>query len=136
MHWRALQEGRVYIKQNFTDAQITVADIQERIIQDDTHMANRIMHFSKGLCRSCQFWNLKHYELTDMIKQIKLQGLIFFTFSAADLHWPELYKLMPLSNNSEASDKTKLQNIIDNSHIVMWFFSKQFEIFFNDILKK
>ena len=43
---------------------------------------------------------------------------------------------MPSSHNSETSDKTKLQNIVNNPHIATWFFSKRFEIFFNDILKK
>jgi len=39
-----------------------------------------------------------------MIKQIGHQGLIFFTFSVTDLHWPELHKLMGLDdyNRDEA----------------------------------
>ncbi len=62
-----------------------------------------------------------------MIKQIGSQGLVFFTFSAADLHWLELHKLMPSDANH--------QNIIDNPHIAVWFFNKRFEIFFNNVLK-
>ncbi len=57
MRWRALQEGKVYIKQNPTDSQITVTDIQERIALDDNHIADRIMQFGKGLRGSRQFWN-------------------------------------------------------------------------------
>ena len=121
--------------QNLTDDQLTVTDIQERISLEDHHIADRIMRYGEGLYGSQQFWNFHHCELTDMIKQIGSQGLIFFTFSAADLHWPELHKLMPPSHNSETSDKTKLQNIVDNSHIATWFFSKRFETFFNDVLK-
>jgi len=34
-----------------------------------------------------------------MIKQLDAKGMIFFTFSAADLHWPELHKLMPHDEN-------------------------------------
>jgi len=135
MRWRALQEGKVYIKQNPTDSQITVTDIQERIALDDNHIADRIMQFGKGLRGSRQFWNSRRYELTDMIKQIGVQGLIFFTFSAADLHWPELHMLMPTNGNFETSAKQHNQNIINNPHITVWFFSKQFEIFFNDVLK-
>jgi len=89
------------------------------------------MRYGEGLRGSRQFWNGRRYELTDMIKQIGSQGLIFFTFSAADLHWPDLHKLMP---SSEAS--ANHQNIVDNPHIAVWFFNKRFEIFFNDILKK
>ena len=29
-----------------------------------------------------------------MIKQLGSRGMIFFTFSAADLHWPEFHKLI------------------------------------------
>jgi hypothetical protein len=43
MRWRALQEGKVYVKQNLSEGQITVTDIQERINQGDSHIANRIM---------------------------------------------------------------------------------------------
>jgi len=67
-----------------------------------------------------------------MIKQIGSQGLVFFTFSAADLHWPEFHKLIP-SSGGETSNH---QNIVNNLHIAIWFFNKRFEIFFNDVLKK
>jgi hypothetical protein len=77
MRWQALQEGKVYVKQNLTDAQITVTDIQERITQGDNYMANRIMRFGEGLRGSCQFWYARCNELNDMIKQIELDGLIF-----------------------------------------------------------
>ena len=42
----------------------------------------------------------QRYELSDFIKQIDHQGLIFFIFSVADLHWPELHKLMLDKENS------------------------------------
>src|SRR6266498_886590 len=81
----------------------------------------------------------RQYELTDMIKQIGHQGLIFFTFSAADLHWPELHKLMqPERHSSEETNSAKQRqnNIIKNPHIASWFFHKRFEIFFHDVLKE
>ncbi len=52
MRWRALQEGKIYVKQNLTDNQITVKDIQERIIQGDSNLADRIMRFSESLRES------------------------------------------------------------------------------------
>ncbi len=44
------------------------------------------MQFDEGLCGSQQFWNARRWELSNMIKQIGSQSLIFFTFSTADLH--------------------------------------------------
>ena len=106
MRWRALQEGKVYVKQSLNDAQITVTDIQEKIKQGDRHLADRIMRFGEDLRGSRQFWNARRNELSDMIKQIGTKGLIFFTFSAADTHWPDLHKLMPISENSEGRSMT------------------------------
>ena len=77
------------------------------------------MQYGEGIRESRQFWMARRYELTDMIKQLGSDGLIFFTFSSADLHWPELHKLIP-----------------DNPHIAAWFFNKRFEVFFEDVLKK
>ncbi|GBB90822.1 hypothetical protein RclHR1_17900004 [Rhizophagus clarus] len=64
-----------------------------------------------------------------------MKGMIFFTFSAADLYWPNLHKLMPDGENSmdEESDmkrsKHQHQDLIDNPHIAAWFFEKQFKVF-------
>ncbi len=49
MRWRALQEGRIYVRQNLRDAQIDVTDIQEMIDSGDKQMADRIMRYGKGL---------------------------------------------------------------------------------------
>jgi len=74
-----------------------------------------------------------------MIKQIGHEGLIFFTFSAADLHWPELHKLInedSYSGNETDSGKQQQNNIINNPLIATWLFNKRFEIFFNEVLVK
>ena len=64
------------------------------INNEDKNLADRIMRYGEGLRGTRQFWMVRRQELSDMIKQIGHKGLIFFTFSAADLHWPELHKLM------------------------------------------
>ncbi len=120
MRWRALQEGSVFVKQNLNEDQLEVTDIQEMINNGDKHLADRIMRYREGLRGSRQFWIARCYELIDMIKQIGHQGLIFFTFSVADFHWPELHMLMnegECSDNESDSAKERQQNIIDNPHI-------------------
>ena len=52
-------------------------------------MADRIVRFSEGLRRTRQFWIKRRFELADMIRQLGSQEMVFFTFSAADLQWPE-----------------------------------------------
>jgi hypothetical protein len=71
-----------------------------------------------------------------MIKQVGSEGMIFFTFSSADLHWPELHDLMPPVREGEMeSANTRHKNLVNNPHIVAWFFNKRFETFFEDVLK-
>ena len=137
MRWRALQEESIFVRQNLNESQLEVNDIQEMINNGDKHLADRIMKYGEGLRRSRQFWMARRYELTDMIKQIGHQGLIFFTFSAADFHWPELHKLMNDEGDfdGEISAKKRQENIMKNPHIATWFFNKRFDKFFNDVLK-
>jgi len=101
------------------DEQLNVADIQEIIAGGDKQLADRIMRYGEGLRGTRQFWMARRRELSDMIKQIGHQGLVFFTFSAADFHWPELHKLMPddgtIRNGSDSTERQ--QNIIKNPHI-------------------
>ena len=54
-----------------------------------------------------------------MIKQLGLEDLIFFTFSATDLHWPELHRIIPSNSNCETLAKCHNQNIVDNPHIAV-----------------
>ena len=42
-----------------------------------------------------------------MIKQIGSEGMVFFIFSAADSHWPELYKLITTNKNNEDDDSMR-----------------------------
>src|SRR5262249_41423735 len=76
-------------------------------------------------------------ELSDMIKQLGTDGMVFFTFSAADLQWPELHKLIQTDANIEESDfmRNRMKNIVENPHTTAWFFNKRFELFFDEVLK-
>lgn len=108
MQWRALQEGRVYVKQTLNGRQLTIEEVQE-MVDENNHLADQVIQFGKSLHGTRQFWNKRRGELSDMIKQIGPQGLIFFTFSAADLHWPELHKLMSYNKN-QISESESEQN--------------------------
>jgi hypothetical protein len=47
----------------------------------------------------------------------------FFTFSAADMHWPDLHNLMPNGEDSANTEtiqeaaRRRRKNLIDNPHI-------------------
>ena len=56
-----------------------------------------------------------------MIRQIGTQEIVFFTFSAADLHWPELHDLMQDASRNvftdQESSNNRYQDLINNPHI-------------------
>ena len=136
MRWRALQEGKVYVKQNLNGEQYSIDDVR-KMVESDGHMADRIVRFGEGLRGTRQFWIRRRYELTDMIRQLGSQGMVFFTFSAADLHWPELHDLMPQEDRSLTDrelDKWRRQNLINNPHLAAWFFEKRFKLFMEKVL--
>ena len=94
IRWRVLQEGKVYVKQNLSAQSCSVEDLQN-MLENDSHIADNIVRFGEGLRESRQFWYRRRSELTDMIKQLGTCGMIFFTFNAADFHWPDLHNLIP-----------------------------------------
>ena len=103
-------------------------------------MADRVMRFGEGLRGTRQFWKKRSYKLSDMIKQLGAKGMIFFTFSAADLHWPDLHKLMPNgeipvdADSDQDRNKRRRQDLIDNPHIAAWFFEKRFKLFLQKVM--
>lgn len=66
--------------------------------------------------------------------------MIFFTFSAADLYWQDLHRLMPHGENPIDGEseqdwiKNRRQDLIDNPHIAAWFFEKCFKSFLETVL--
>ncbi len=54
MRWRALQEGRVYVKQSLDDKQLTVKEVQE-IIRENSHLADQVIWFGENLREIQQF---------------------------------------------------------------------------------
>ena len=52
----------------------------------------------------------------------------FFTFSSADMHWPDLHALFS-SSLSDTTPESRRQNIINNPHITDWFFTQRLENF-------
>lgn len=74
MRWRALQEGKVYMKQSLNSKQLTIEEVQE-MAERDTHMANKILQFDEDLCGTRQFWNRRRFELRGMIKQSEHQEM-------------------------------------------------------------
>ncbi len=73
------------------------------------------------------YWNKVREELKAIITNVGAPTL-FFTFSSADMHWPELHALFG-ANTGNATSEARRQNVINNPHIVDWFFTQRLEKF-------
>ena len=70
------------------------------------------------------YWNRVREELKAIITSVGPPTL-FFTFSSADMHWPELHDLFKADTDSELGNSTSdelRKNMINNPHVVDWFF--------------
>ena len=77
------------------------------------------------------YWNRVREELKAIITSVGAPTLLF-TFSSADMHWPELHALSKADTDCEIGNCTsdvRRQNVINNPHIVDWFFTQRLESF-------
>ena len=80
---------------------------------------------------SSAYWQRVQLDLKTIIAHsIKGSPTIFFTFSSADMHWPELHKLFITANVDDLTPEDRRKNVIGNPHIVDWCFTKLLELSF------
>lgn len=64
---------------------------------------------------------------------------MFFTLSAADMHWPELYRVLDPETDYSTLDKTEAYKrrstlLNNNPMVVDWFFHDRAEYFINSVI--
>jgi len=136
MRHRALQNGRIYVRQNPEDAHLTVDELRDMVGHDNQALSSRVLHFGSTLRGTRQFWQKQKNRLTAMVDTLGLPT-IFFTLSAADLQWPELANLLDVSEPNDSTARAKA--VIKNPCLTDWFFYhrvlKFMDSFFVEILK-
>ena len=119
MRWRALQTGRVYVKQHPGDAQLSLDELRDMVGREGESFSNRVLHYAASLRGTKQYWFRQRSRLLSMVDTLGLPT-IFFTHRAADLQWPELANLICPDNPGSRSSRTKA--VIENPSISDWFF--------------
>ena len=95
---RTLQQSSVFIKQNPGDAHVTIEQLhQMRSSNASTNFMTKLSRYVSNITGSNAYWQKRRNELKTIINS-KGTPTIFFTFSSADMHWPELHSLF--SNRS------------------------------------
>lgn len=81
------------------------------------------------------FWTKRRNELEAMVYNLGTPGL-FFTFSAADMRWPDLHQHMPAGSPTANLYAIKNENLSNNPHIAAAYLFKRFKVFFEEVIKK
>lgn len=125
---RTLQQSSVFLKQNPGESHLTIEQLHEMASNNScTSFMTKLSRYVSNITGSNAYWHKIKEELKAIITN---EGVptIFFTFSSADMHWPELHSLFAKPPEKCTSQERK-QHVIDNPHIVDWFFSQRLESF-------
>ncbi|CAB4017851.1 ATP-dependent DNA helicase PIF1, partial [Paramuricea clavata] len=122
-----LSQANVHLRQHPADANMTMEELKQMInSMSANQMVNRLQRYVSKVQGTNQYWYQRLQELLALIEQ-KACPTFFFTFSAADMHWPELQRL--LQNDEGASRSERAQAVIDNPHLTDWFFMQRLQEF-------
>ena len=119
MRHRALQTGRVYVRQHPGDAQLSLDELRDMVGRQGEAFSTRVLHYASSLRGTKQYWQRQRSRLLSMVDTLGLPT-VFFTHSAADLQWPELARLICPDNPDSRTARTKA--VIENPALADWFF--------------
>lgn len=122
---RTLQQSSVFLKQNPGEPHLTLEELQN-MAKNKTSKSfmTKLSRYVGNITGSSAYWYRVQQDLKTIIAY-KGAPTIFFTFSSADMHWPELHKLL-CSNVEDLTPQDRRKHVIDNPHLADWFFYQTF----------
>ena len=125
---QSLQTGQMYAPRHPNDDPLTAADIQQMNDQDRAALAHRVLRFGHNIRGTSQYWYNQQQNLISMVQQLGCAS-VFFTFSAADLNWPDLHA--HLGNNFQSTALA----VAHSPYSVDSYLTLRFQVFFEKFLK-
>ena len=123
---KTLQQSEIFLKQNPGEAHLTVDELQEMASNNDIAVfMSKVSRYVANISGTNSYWHKVREVLKAIITTVGTPTF-FFTFSSADMHWPEMHDLL---SNGTSSSNERGQNVINNPHVVDWFFTKRLESF-------
>ena len=121
---RILQQTGMFLKQNPGEAHLTAEELRQMTTSNNTSMfISKISRYLSNITGSNAYWHKAKEDLKAIIAHAGAPTF-FFTFSSADMHWPELHAIFGNSVSNNSTDN-KRQNVINNPHITDWFFTQR-----------
>ena len=118
--------------QNPGEAHLTIDELREMATSNNANLfMSKVSRYVGNIAGTNAYWNRVREELKAVITSVGAPTL-FFTFSSADMHWPELHALFKAGTDCETDHSTsnlRQQNVINNPHVVDWFFTQRLESF-------
>lgn len=133
--WDAINCGNVFLRvNNFQDVS---NEALLNVLNDQGHeLASSIMYYGSTLRGTRPFWKQRCSELTQMVRQIGLPT-IFFTLSAADYHWPDLFRLIvPGQDPAQFTERERHELMHDNPFLTANFFNIRAQAFIDLFIKR
>lgn len=132
MRWTALRNGGVFVKKNSEFENMTVDKFKEEL-QKNPNIIKKMMFHNSNLRGTRSYWYARGQELLAMVRQLGLPTL-FFTLSAADLHWPDLFHfLSPGEDPNSISEARRRKLIEQNPAKVDAFFMERGDTFISQV---
>ncbi|KAJ1524609.1 hypothetical protein ONE63_011093 [Megalurothrips usitatus] len=115
MRWSGIEKGNLYVNKHSDMKNMNVEELKEKV-KENPSLVDSIMFQCSNVRGSKTYWKSKSKELLEMIEQLGMPT-VFFTVSAADFHWPGLFKLLcPEEDLSTISEKKRADLIIEYQH--------------------
>lgn len=142
MRHDALRAGNLYVRRNEDLQGKTVRQLRD-MVRETPALKRSIMFYGAKLAGTRQYWGARLGELIDMVEQLGLPTL-FLTLSAADFHWPDLFRLFLESEGLSQEERVSLEelteehrrNFIANRPFVpSMFFIRRAELFLTKVIK-
>ncbi|KAK3909608.1 ATP-dependent DNA helicase pfh1 [Frankliniella fusca] len=135
MRWTALSNGGIFVRKNSNFKNMNAEQLKEEL-ENDPSLIKKLMFYNSNLQGTRSFWYSKGQELLSMVEQLGLPTL-FFTLSAADLHWPDLFKfLSPDEDPQSMSDARRRKLVEQHPAKVDAFFTLRGKTFITEVLRK
>lgn len=127
LRWQAINQGDVFVKNNNAFRSANALEMREMLRQNHL-LAKEIMFYGSSLRGTRPFWFKRCGELLDTVHQLKTP-VAFATLSAADYHWPDLYRLADTESLREGmydavADRYRQKIMHENPLVVATFFTK------------
>ena len=125
---RILHQTGIFLKQNPGEAHLTVEELQQMAADNNTNVfVSKLSRYLSNITCSNAYWHKAKEDLKAIISHVGAPTF-FFTFSSADMHWPDLHALFS-SSLSDTTPESRRKNVINNPHITDWFFTQRLENF-------